>query len=180
MIRIGEKIRNLRLQNGLTQAELANRADLSKGYISQVESEQVSLSLYTLENILLCLGTNFKEFFSEEEPESFIYTDDDVVIKEFAEQGYSISWLVSDSQKHLMEPILLKLEAGRQTEVDDPHDGEEFGYVLLGSIDLILQGKRYRVRKGESFYFKPQTPHSIRNAGRSCARILWVSSPPSF
>lgn len=62
---IGSKIRELRIKNGLTQEELANRSELSKGFISQVESEQTSPSIATLVDILECLGTNLRDFFSE-------------------------------------------------------------------------------------------------------------------
>lgn len=61
---IGSKIRDLRIKNGLTQEELANRSELSKGFISQVESEQTSPSIATLVDILECLGTNLRDFFS--------------------------------------------------------------------------------------------------------------------
>ena len=60
---IGSKIRALRIKNGLTQEELANRSELSKGFISQVESEQTSPSIATLVDILECLGTNLRDFF---------------------------------------------------------------------------------------------------------------------
>ena len=62
---IGSKIRALRIKNGLTQEELANRSELSKGFISQVESEQTSPSIATLVDILECLGTNLRDFFNE-------------------------------------------------------------------------------------------------------------------
>lgn len=180
MLKIGKKIKNLRLLNGLTQQELADRTDLSKGFISQVESEQVSLSLSTLESILVCLGTNFSEFFSDEQKDKIVYTTNDIVSKEFDENGYNISWLISDSQKHRMEPIIVNIEPGGETIEDDPHDGEEFGHVISGTIELILQKKHYKVKKGESFYFKPQLPHRIKNISKSNAKILWVSTPPNF
>lgn len=59
---IGAKIRELRIRNGLTQEELANRSELSKGFISQIESEQTSPSIATLVDILECLGTNLRDF----------------------------------------------------------------------------------------------------------------------
>ena len=54
---IGKKIRELRIQIGLTQEELADRAELSKGFISQVERNLTSPSIATLTDILQCLGT---------------------------------------------------------------------------------------------------------------------------
>ena len=58
---IGSKIKNLRLQNGLTQEELADRCELSKGFISLLESDKTSPSMATLEDILNALGTDFAQ-----------------------------------------------------------------------------------------------------------------------
>ena len=60
---IGSKLKELRVLKGLTQEELADRAELSKGFISQLESNQTSPSLSTLEDILTTLGSSFHEFF---------------------------------------------------------------------------------------------------------------------
>ena len=63
---IGNKIKQLRLQCDLTQEELANRCELTKGYISQLENELTSPSIATLCDILSALGTNLKDFFGDE------------------------------------------------------------------------------------------------------------------
>ena len=78
-----------------------------------------------------------------------------------------------------MEPIRLTLEPNGSTYPDVPHEGEEFGYVLSGSIAIYLGNKVHRAKKGESFYFIPNTSHYIK-AGSKGAVIIWVSSPPSF
>ena len=62
---IGEKLRRLRLQRNLTQEEMADRCELSKGFISQVERDLASPSIATLTDMLECLGSNLQEFFSE-------------------------------------------------------------------------------------------------------------------
>ena len=65
-MQIGDKIRRLRVEKQLTQEELANRCELSKGFISQLENDLTSPSIATLMDILEILGTNLKEFFSED------------------------------------------------------------------------------------------------------------------
>ena len=64
MMDIGEKLRQLRLQRGLTQEDMADRCELSKGFISQVERNLASPSIATLTDMLECLGSNLNEFFS--------------------------------------------------------------------------------------------------------------------
>ena len=74
---LGEKIKELRNKQGLTQEELADRAELSKGFISQLERNLTSPSISTLTDILQCLGTDLKEFFNEEEDSQIVFTKDD-------------------------------------------------------------------------------------------------------
>ena len=176
---IGEKIKNLRLQLGLTQEELAARTELSKGFISQLERDITSPSIATLMDILEALGTNVGKFFSEARADKIVYGAEDMFVKEEPD-GSSVKWLVTDAQRNALEPILVTLPEGTSTAPDDPHEGEEFGYVLAGSVTLQLGEKRYRVRKGDSFYFRAQTAHHLTNSGKAAARILWVSTPPTF
>jgi transcriptional regulator with XRE-family HTH domain len=177
---IGDKIKMLRIKNGLTQEELANRCELSKGFISQVERNLTSPSIATLVDVLQCLGTTLRDFFNEIVDEKIVFGKDDIFVKENRELGYEIRWIVPDSQKNSMEPILLVLSPGGASEADDPHEGEEFGYVLSGSIQIHIGSRKFRAKKDESFYFKPTAVHRIVNAGKSEARLLWVSTPPSF
>jgi len=177
---IGHKIKMLRIKNGLTQEELADRSELSKGFISQIERDLTSPSIATLVDILQCLGTNLRDFFNDSFDEKIVFSKDDAFVKENDDLKHVIRWIVPDSQKSHMEPILLELAPGGSSEVDDPHEGEEFGYVLSGSVYIHLAARKYRARKGESFYYKPNFVHYISNAGKTEAKVLWVSTPPSF
>ena len=179
-MQIGEKIRDLRILNQLTQEELANRCELSKGFISQLENDLTSPSIATLIDILQCLGTNLKEFFSDDEEEQVVFHKEDYFAKETETQGQNIWWIVPNAQRNMMEPILLELSPGSQTETDVPHDGEEFGYCLSGTLQLIIGKKTYTLHRGETFYFTPKKPHLIKNTGKTAARILWVTTPPNF
>ena len=70
---IGSKVKRLRQANGLTLEELANRSELTKGFLSQLERDLTSPSVATLEDILEALGTNLQEFFSEKEAEQLVF-----------------------------------------------------------------------------------------------------------
>lgn len=178
---IGSKLKSLRILNGLTQEELAIRTDLTKGFISQIERDLTSPSIATLISIVEALGTNIKKFFSEEEEEKkVVYTKEEIFSSENKKLGNKIDWLISNAQKNSMEPILITLEHGGKSNIEDPHAGEEFGYVLSGSIYVCLGDNKYRVNKGESFYYKSDKEHYIKNDFKRSAMVLWVSSPPSF
>ncbi len=177
---LGEKIRRLRLRHGLTQEELALRCDLSKGFISQLERDLTSPSIATLMDILECLGTDLKTFFDDEQEEKIVFSQQDIYESKDPDRGTTISWLIPNAQKNEMEPILLELAPGGATVLDNPHAGEEFGYVLQGGVVIELGHKQYKAKKGEGFYFRPEAPHRILNVTKQTARLLWVSTPPSF
>ena len=180
MIDIGDKIKRLRLKLGLTQEELAARTELSKGFISQLERNLTSPSIATLTDILEALGSDLSDFFSEASPAKVVFAAEDMFVKEDEEAGHAIEWLVPNAQKNQLEPILVTLAPGGASQPQDPHEGEEFGYILAGSIFLFLGERKMRVRKGESFCFQPSSVHYIRNAGKSEAKVIWVATPPSF
>ena len=180
-VKIGEKLKQLRLQRQLTQEEVADRCELSKGFISQVERDLASPSIATLTDMLECLGSNLKEFFSETGDEKYVFSRNDMFVKEDGEtlRG-SITWLVPSAQKNDMEPILVELGEGGRTQELPPHEGEEFGYVLGGTLTLHVDGKMLRVRAGESFSLHPGAVHWVENTGKRKAQLLWVSTPPTF
>ena len=178
---IGAKIKKLRLQRGLTQEELADRCELSKGFISLLERDLTSPSLDTLADILESLGTDLPSFFAKDGEEKIVFGEDDIFVKEDEEQLRGrIRWLVPSAQKNRMEPILVEMAPGGETVEEDPHEGEEFGYVLSGTVKIVVGDRVERVRKDESFYFQPTAPHKLVNAGKTTCRVLWVSTPPSF
>ena len=73
MYSIGERLKRLRIQKNLTQEELGERTDLSKGYISQVERDLASPSMETFFNILEVLGCAPKDFFDKESTSQKVY-----------------------------------------------------------------------------------------------------------
>lgn len=179
LMKIGEKLKALRVAKGLTQEELADRSELSKGFISQLERDLTSPSISTLVDILQCLGTNLKDFFNDASDDQIVFHQSDYFEKRDEELGNTIEWIIPNAQKNEMEPIRLTLDANGKTYPDNPHEGEEFGFVLSGSIAIHIGSKVYKAKKGESFYFTPHEPHFIE-AGKAGASLIWVSSPPSF
>ncbi|MFR5601964.1 MAG: helix-turn-helix domain-containing protein [Lachnospiraceae bacterium] len=175
---IGSRLKELRVLKGLTQEELADRSELSKGFISQLERDLTSPSIATLLDILQCLGTSASEFFNEDKEEQIVFGKQDYFEKYDAELKNEIKWIIPNAQKNRMEPILLTLEAGGSTYPDNPHEGEEFGYVLQGSISIHLGNRIHKAKKGESFYFVADKKHYLTS--KSGAVLVWISSPPSF
>ena len=179
-MQIGNKLKELRIMKGLTQEELADRAELTKGFISQVERDLTSPSISTLVDILQCLGSDLKDFFNDAEEEQIVFHESDFFEKIDDDLHNKIKWIIPNAQKNIMEPILLTLSPGGSTYPDNAHEGEEFGYILSGSILIHIGKKVYRAKKGEAFYFTPDRAHFIKADARLGATLIWVSSPPSF
>ena len=177
---IGKKLKELRIAKDLTQEELADRAELSKGFISQLERDLTSPSIATLVDLLQVLGTTINEFFSEDPEEQIVFHDEDYFEKIDTDLKNKTEWIIPNAQKNMMEPIRLALEPGGSTYLDVPHEGEEFGYVLKGSIKIHVGKKVYGAKKGEAFYFTPHSEHYIEGSRTTGAVIIWVSTPPSF
>jgi transcriptional regulator with XRE-family HTH domain len=176
---IGELIRMTRQAKSLTQEELASRAGLTKGFISLVERNLTSLSVESLLGILAALDQKASTFFDEGFVEKIVFRPDDRVELE-KENVARFEILVPAAQNRLMDPALLALDPGEKTEEEEPHEGEEFGFVLSGSLEIGLGMKTYRVRKGECFYFKASKKHYLANRRKMRTVVLWVSSPPNF
>ena len=175
---IGEKIRRIRIERGLTQEELADRAELSKGFISQIERDLTSPSIATLEDILTCLGTDCGEFFANRTRPQVVFSAEDYFVKEDSARKSRIEWIVPNAQRNEMEPIRLTLKKGGSTIPDNPHEGEEFGYVISGSVEVHIGKEKYAVGEGESFYLYPDEEHYISSPAG--AELIWVSTPPSI
>ncbi|MCR5792440.1 MAG: XRE family transcriptional regulator [Lachnospiraceae bacterium] len=177
---IGKRLKELRIKNGLTQEELADRAELTKGFISQVEREHTSPSIATLIDILQCLGTTPEMFFANSSKEQIVFGEADYFEKKDEADGNTIEWIIPNAQKNAMEPIRVTLEPGGQSLPDNPHEGEEFGYVISGSISIHIGTSSFKAKAGESFYFIPDKQHYIKAEGKRKAVVIWVSTPPSF
>ncbi len=177
-MKIGKKIKELRTLYNLTQEELADRTDLTKGYISQLENDLTEPSISTLVDIVNALGTNLSDFFSEQSSDQIVFSSNDYIEKDY--DGYKVTWLVNNAQKNEMEPILVSIYPHSETDIDYPHEGQEFGYVLEGEIILCIDSKKIKVKKGETFYFNSSKNHNIKNVKDKIAKVIWVSSPPNF
>jgi len=176
---IGLKIRNLRQQNGLTQQELADRTELTKGFISQLENGQVSPSVVTLLDLIECLGTTPDKFFKEEKQTEIVFGEKDYFDK-YDEAGNLIQWVVPTAQGNQMEPLHVVILPKQALKPDRPHAGEEFGYVIRGSVTVTVGEDRFTANAGESFYYQTNMVHALENAGDDEAELIWVSTPPNF
>lgn len=179
-MKIGENLKRLRQANSLTQEELANRANLTKGFISQLERDQTSPSIATLKDILDIFGVSLADFFRDRMEERIVYPQGARIITANSTPGCQVEVLVPEAQGRMMDPVLVTMAVGEELPVQPPHEGEEFGLVLKGIINLKLANLTYKVKQHECFYFRSDQEHRVSNIGKQEARIIWVVTPPIF
>ena len=175
---IGKKLKELRRQNDLTLEDLASRCELTKGFLSQVERNLTTPSIATLHDIVEALGTTLSEFFHEEEEKQIVFSVQDFFENE--QDEYKIEWVIPNAQKNEMEPILLTLYPRCKSQEMTSHHGEEFGYVLKGSVTLVRGNKKYKLKAQETFYLDGSKGHYLYNHGNTDAKVLWITTPPMF
>lgn len=174
-MKLGSKIRRLRLAKGYTQEELADRCDLSRSFISQLESDKVSPSVETLERILRVLGTDLKHFFSDEQKKIIFKRSERVPVYELP-PGVKIEILMDAIEDKELDAKIVELEPGAQTETEDYHDGDEFGYVIEGVVELYIDGRKFKANAGDCFYYSGDSAHYLRNPGKEKAVVLWIQT----
>lgn len=179
-MQIGSRLKALRLASDLTQAELANRARLTKGFISQLENEhfQTSISVDSLADILEALDVSISEFFADDEAPVLFGPSDRIEVDETGADRFEL--LVPGSTNHLMDPIMVSLMPGNKMNKRAPHSGEQFGYVLKGVVTLKAGKRTFRVPRKHCFYLKSDRTHQIINDGKAEATFLWIMSPPQM
>jgi transcriptional regulator with XRE-family HTH domain len=176
---VGERIHDLRMSFGLTQEELADRSNLTKGFISQLERDLSSPSLESLVGILRALDTDIVAFFKDQDKEDFVFGDGDVISSDTYPEVAEFRLLVPGGANCNLEPALVTFEPGQ--EIAEPsHMGEEYGYVLEGKVAVTWGERQQTAGRGQSFYFVADRAHKLSNPFPKSAKVLWVSSPPSF
>ncbi|NES32402.1 helix-turn-helix domain-containing protein [Enterococcus faecium] len=174
---IGEKLRNLRIQKNLTQEELGERTDLSKGYISQLERDLSSPSMETFFSILEVLGVTPEEFFHQEAANlQVVYSKEDYTVYFDEENGYELEWLVADSNEKEMEPVLLTFEGAGEYKTFEPSLSETFIFVLEGELELSLGETVYVAKAGQSIYYQATKQHQLRNHLKKRTKVLIVAT----
>ncbi|WJY28875.1 MULTISPECIES: helix-turn-helix domain-containing protein [Sporosarcina] len=176
-MQIGSKIKRLRLQNGLTQEELGERTDLTKGYISQLERDLNSPSIETLFSLLDVLGTSPKDFFDEsKKTEPVVFSPEDQTTYANEEMGYKIRWLIPRSNENEMEPVYITFSSKGELKQFAPSLSETFIYILSGNVEIEIGPRVYRAKTGDAVYYSAEDQHRISNAHDGMSELLLVAT----
>ncbi len=182
MNEIAQKLKTLRLANRMTLKQLAKKAGCTDAYLSQLERGRANPSIMILKKIAAALQVKVVDFFLESESgeEDVIVKEEDRVNINFKRGDAKIQMLVRHIGNKRMQPFYTTIQPGGGSKGFYSHIGEEFGIVLQGELEIKRNGKSYRLKKNESFYFSSQEPHSWSNPGKNKTVVIWVVSPPTF
>lgn len=180
---LGGKIRDLRRSRRFKLYDLAERVGCTSAYISQIEKGTVSPSISVLKNIANGLGVKLVDLFTVDGGEDHVIVRNGEGCKiKYPRGDASITLLVRNIEGKNMEPLLKVLKPKAGSDGLYSHSGsQEFGYVLSGEFNLMIEENVYTLGKGDSFYFNSSRPHGfINNNEEEDALILWVISPPTY
>lgn len=177
---LGERLHALRLSRALSLREVSRRSGLAVSFISSIERGLGGASVASLKKLARCYGRTLAALTAPKR------LRDQTVIRAgryralpMLGPGITVEQLAEgqramDCQRWILEP-------GAASQGPYQHEGEEFIHVLSGQFHITLDGRhRYRLRQGDSMYFKSTSLHAWVNPGPGRAALLWINTPPTF
>ena len=177
---IGKRLMAIRKAKGISQRELARRADLTHGTISFIERDKISPSVGTLRQVLECLDMTLGEFFTSQDGDKnqFFFNK-----KEMVDVGSGGVTLLQVGASLVGRPLQVLLEfypPGAET-ARDPYKvdgGEEGGVVVEGEIEATIGDEVRILKKYDAYLFPTSLPHKLRNASEKRCVIVSATTPP--
>jgi transcriptional regulator with XRE-family HTH domain len=180
---IGQRIKELRLRRQLTLEEVAERAGCSAAFLSQLERNRAAPSISMLYSIAGALDVAILHFFPETIKTPKVVRADQRETFQFEGSPITYSLLTTQFPDRVMESLIVSVEpSDGQLPVDEyrAHPGEQFGYVLGGTLRMWIGDKRYDLHPGDSIHFLATVKHRQENPGKKPVTVLWVITPPVF
>jgi transcriptional regulator with XRE-family HTH domain len=178
---VGQRLRALRREKGLSLADLAQRTGLSETVLGEIEDEAASPPLGTLIRLGKALDMKLGTLISsgEDRPYTVVRAGERPAMSRFASQkgsayGYSYQALAPKKRNRAMEPFLVTLNKAGDLVEPSNHDGEEFIFVLEGRLEALVGQAREILEPGDSIYYDSTEPHLLRPLDDAPTRILAV------
>ncbi len=180
---LGERIKRNRNEKGLSLRDLAGRVDLSASFLSQIEQGKASPSIENLKKIANCLDVRVSYLIEDDEAKknTDVMRKNERHVIESIDSNTKISLLTSSDIEKNMEPILYEIAPGGESGRDYyTHPGEEFIFILEGTLEIYINEMAHSLNEGDSLYFKSTQKHRFVNNGDRVAKAIWVVTPPTF
>ena len=178
---IGQRLKEIRLRNGLSQRQLARQSGVANATISQIESGKLNPTVSMLKKVLDGIPLRLSEFFSDEPegPDHVFFRSDELT--EIADGGVSYLQVGANLKDKAIQFIRECYQPGAGTGKHEiSHEGEECGLVLSGRLQVTVGEQTEILRPGDAYYFKSSQPHSFLNPGSEPCELISACTPPSF
>lgn len=177
MDKLGPRIRDLRKARGRTLAEVAAGTGLTIGFLSQAERGIATPSLSSLSLIAGALGVPMAVFLDGSAEATAAGAPEPVIT--LGEHSAIYRRLTGPHADPRLEVLAVRLPPGFRSETSQ-HQGEEFAYVLSGTVTYVIAGKAHRLAAGQSLHFVADRRHHYENATDDWAEILSVGTMRLF
>lgn len=178
----GQLLRRLRAERGLSLRDASRRAGLSVSFLSALERGVSGASVATLQRLTAAYGTTMHDLLgagATPNADRLVRATDRDAVR--VDDGAVRIEQLARGASHL-EPQLFVLARGATSDGSYAHEGEEFLYLLAGSLTVWVGDRdRYRLTEpGDALTFPSTLPHRWRNDARGETRLLWINTPPTF
>ncbi|WP_026896096.1 helix-turn-helix domain-containing protein [Clostridiisalibacter paucivorans] len=182
---IGDKIRKIRQQKGLTLNEIANGTNLTASYISQIERNITEPSISSLRKIASILNVPIYIFFSDDDKEKFFIKAEERTKMKLPKSNILYEFLTPMPGEVDWDIKFLSVyfEINPNSSASEDffiHKADEAIIILEGNMELILGEKSYLLKKGDSMYIKENTPHKMINNGNTMVKGIFTLSPSIY
>lgn len=177
---IGQRIRALRTDAGWSLRELAEQSGVAASTISSFERGQSMPSVGSLHKLGRAFGLTLSMLLEAREADaSPVVRKNERVLLPMRTPG--LAWEKLYTGDSVLESLMVTVQPGAGTDGGLQHYGEEFLYVIKGSIELVLDGKfRFDLQTGDAMTFDSMREHSYTNHGSTIAQVVWVNTPPTI
>lgn len=177
-MRIGQRLRALRAERGLTILELAAKAGVSSGSISQIERGASNPSVSTLQKLRAALGVTLWSFLESEAAEP---ARESHYVRRQANRPRIVvgtnqltKELLSPRDNNELRFMILTVPPGAESGSFLSGPGDKGGYVLSGRVELSIGDEVFEIGEGDSFQFPSTIPHQVVNRSASEAKLIWI------
>ncbi len=178
---IGERLRQLRTKNRLSQRKLAQQSGVANATISLIESNKLNPTVSMLKKVLDGIPIRLNEFFSDETdaPEKVFFRADELT--EIADGGVSFLQVGNNLSNKAIQLMRECYQPGAGTGKHQiTHEGEECGLILKGRLDVTVNEQTVTLKPGDAYYFNSSQPHRFLNTGTEPCELISACTPPTF
>jgi transcriptional regulator with XRE-family HTH domain len=170
---IGERVKSLRIDQGLTLAELGAKVSLSTSYLSQIERDRTQPSLTTLVNIAKALNVEPRHFFENGENSTLIVQAGQTRPVERFNPATACYPLTPEDATSNLKVYRVVIQPGSQPYQCSPYSGEEMCFVLKGELTVVASDETHTLKAGDSIHYDALLLHGWSNQAMQPCEFIW-------